>query len=245
MGGSNWRVSCKEGLTEVEREEEEDRRGFRLQHSFPPGGWRGSRAHVFSLLQASPALVRPLGLHDQWRAASGKQRQDSHGLKARAAVFKPSWSPWCRGVVVVQFYSYCDFSVKTKSVVAHERREGKTKIAEKMRLKATLIQFSLESNSVQTIDAYVGLGCLSPGPALRSTGSATLCQPGQRESFITLKAHVIQFLHNPPSFRLQDRDIQTLSIYQKALHLTLKMGAGGWSFGEKQESQISYAPSFY
>jgi len=28
----------------------------------------------------------------------------------------------------VQFYSYCDFSVKTKSVVAHERRKGKTKI---------------------------------------------------------------------------------------------------------------------
>ena len=62
------------------------------------------------------------------RTAAGKQQQDAIDSR-QAAALHPLMSPWCRGMVLVHFHSYHEFSAQVKPRDAHERRQGRRVIS--------------------------------------------------------------------------------------------------------------------
>lgn len=62
------------------------------------------------------------------RAAIEKQQQDAIDSR-QAAALDPLRSPWCRGMVLVHFHSYHEFSGQVKPGDAHERRERRRVIS--------------------------------------------------------------------------------------------------------------------
>ena len=135
MRGGSKRVSCKRGLTEGERRKIGEDSGCsivsrRLMERF--------QSPCVQYLTGVACFSSPLGLHDQQRAVSDKPSRSPMGSRQELLLSIHSALPGAVGWQWCIFYSYSEFSVKTKSMVAHGKRRWKSEIGREDEAKSDL-----------------------------------------------------------------------------------------------------------